>query len=92
MNEEEIRQLAQLARLDLSEEEVKRFAVEMKDIIEFCRQVNEVNTEGIETFNYSQETYNVFREDEVKECLSTEKALLNAKDIENGMFKIPKTM
>ena len=64
----------------------------MKDIIEFCQQVNNISTEGLEISTSSQEKYNVFREDVVKESMDREKLLKNCEEIEDGMFKIPKVI
>ena len=92
MNEEEIKHLAKLSSLSLTEEEVKKFAIEMNDIIEFCKQVNNINTDGLEISTSSQEKSNVFREDVVKESIDREKLLRNSAEVENGMFKIPKVI
>ena len=92
MSEEEIRHLAKLSSLALSDNEVKKFAAEMKEIIEFCKQVNNINTDGLEISTSSQEKQNVFREDIVKECMNREKLISNCEEVENGMFKIPKVI
>ncbi len=92
MNEEEIRRLAKLSRLSLTDEEVKKFSAELKDIIELCQQVNNINTDGLETSTSSLEKSNVFRKDEVKECMDREKLLRNCEEVEDGMFKIPKVI
>lgn len=81
---EEVRHVAGLARVDLDDEEVDRFAAQFADILasfETLEAVPEVESEP--------DLVNVMRADEVDECLDREAALSNAPDSEAGFFKGP---
>ena len=87
--EEEILHLAKLAALKLTDEEVKKYSKDMEEIIKFAGQVNEVDTDGINTTASTLDICNVFRKDEVKDSYNREKLLKNCKEINDGMYKIP---
>jgi aspartyl-tRNA(Asn)/glutamyl-tRNA(Gln) amidotransferase subunit C len=81
---DEVRHVASLARVDLDDDEVDRFAEQFADILaafETLDEVPEVEREA--------DLANVMRPDEVRESLGQEEALQNA-DSEGGFFKGPK--
>ncbi len=82
---EEVRHVADLARVDLDEEEVERFTDQFGEILaafEALEEVPEVESEA--------DLVNVMRPDETHDCLSQEEALQNAPESEEGYFKGPK--
>ncbi len=92
ISKEEIIHIAKLASLNLTEEEIERYAQDMTDILEFAEVVNNLNTDEIkETVGINGE-YNVFRKDEVKQTISKEELLKNAPSQDDGMFRIPKVI
>lgn len=92
ISKEEIIHIAKLASLNLTEEEIARYAKDMTDILEFAEVVNSLNTDEIkETVGINGE-YNVFRKDEVKQTVSKEELLKNAPSQDEGMFRIPKVI
>ena len=92
ISKEEIIHIAKLASLNLSEEEIAKYANDMTDILEFAEIVNNLNTDDIkETVGINGE-YNVFRKDEVKQSISKEELLKNAPSQDEGMFRIPKVI
>jgi aspartyl-tRNA(Asn)/glutamyl-tRNA(Gln) amidotransferase subunit C len=85
VDDEEVRHVASLARVDLDDEEVALFAEQFADILDYfdaLDEVPEVAQEG--------ELDNVMRPDEVREGLTQEEALQNAPETEDGFFKGPK--
>ena len=82
---EEVRHVASLARIDLDDEEVERFAGQFLDILDAFEQLDEVPAVDEEA-----ELANVMRPDEVHESLDQEDALANAPETEAGFFKGPK--
>ncbi len=88
VDKEWVRRIARLARLDLSEEEVEVFSKQLGDILEFIRQLEELDTEGVEPFGSMNTT--PMREDEPGESLEREKALMNAPEREGGFFVVPR--
>ncbi|QLD85025.1 Asp-tRNA(Asn)/Glu-tRNA(Gln) amidotransferase subunit GatC [Natronomonas halophila] len=85
VDEEEVRHVASLARVDLDEEEVDRFTEQFADILDYFEALDEVPEVEAEA-----ELANVMRPDEVHEGLSQEEALQNAPETEDGYFKGPK--
>jgi aspartyl-tRNA(Asn)/glutamyl-tRNA(Gln) amidotransferase subunit C len=82
---DEVRHVAGLARVDLEEPEVERFADQFGDILAYfdaLEDVPEVDREA--------DLANVFRADEVREGLTQEEALRNATETEDGRFKGPR--
>ncbi|MFC7020574.1 MULTISPECIES: Asp-tRNA(Asn)/Glu-tRNA(Gln) amidotransferase subunit GatC [Haloarcula] len=82
---EEVRHVAELARVDLEADEVERFTEQFGDILEAFEALDEVPETEREA-----DLANVMRPDEVHECLSQEEALRNAPEAEAGQFKGPK--
>jgi aspartyl-tRNA(Asn)/glutamyl-tRNA(Gln) amidotransferase subunit C len=80
-----VRHVADLARVDLEDDEVERFAEQFGDILEYFETLDEVPEVDSET-----ELVNVMRPDEVRESLDQDEALQNASESEAGFFKGPK--
>ncbi len=89
-NEELIRKIAANARLNLTEEEVKKFLPQLKEIMEFFSTIDEVDVKDEKSSFQPVSLRNALREDEVKESLSQEMALANTKHKKEGYFKGPK--
>ncbi len=92
ITEEEVRHVARLARLALSEEEVKKFQRQLEKILEYVAKLRELNLEGVEPTTHVIPVVNRLREDRGKESLSKEEALSNAPNTEEGHFKVPKVI
>ena len=85
MSPEEVSHVADLARIDLADDEVETFAEQFAEILEYfeaLEQVPEVDREA--------DLANVMRPDEVREGLSQAEALRNAPETEDGRFKGPR--
>jgi aspartyl-tRNA(Asn)/glutamyl-tRNA(Gln) amidotransferase subunit C len=82
---EEVQHVADLARVDLAETEVERFAAQFADILASFEALDEVPEVERE-----EELANVMRPDEVRDGLSQEEALRNAPETEDGYFKGPR--
>lgn len=89
ISKEEVRHIAKLARLELAEEEVEKFASQLSQILDHAARVRELDLKELEPLAHAVDRVNVFREDKVKKGLSREEALLNAPEKEEGFFKIP---
>jgi len=88
----QVRRVAQLARLELSEAEIAQFSVQLSAIVEYIEKLNELDTEHVEPLAHCLPICNVFREDAVQPSLSNEQALANAPDAGDGYFKVPKIL
>lgn len=92
VSKEEILHIANLARLNLEEDEIGQYIDNLQDILDFANIVNNAPTEGLDITIGANEAKNVFRKDEI-EVFSDNKALLqNAPTQEQNMFKIPKVI
>ena len=91
LSKETIEKVAQLAKLKLTEEEKETLGKQLLDIIEFVNQLNQVETEQIEGFEYTLEG-TLLREDVPQNPLPQEKALMNAPEGENGFFVVPRIL
>ncbi len=85
----DVEHVANLARLELSEQEKLKFTEQMNSILEFAEKLNELNTENVEPTTHVLDIKNIVRKDEVKESISREDALRNAPSQEDGHFKVP---
>ena len=89
---EMINRIAHLARLKFSEEEKKALRTDLERMIEFVEKLKEVDTTGVEPLLHITDAVNVLREDEVKQTISKEEALLNAPVTDGNFFKVPKVI
>lgn len=87
-----VKKVAKLARLELTETELKEFTVQLAEILEYVQKLNELDTEKIEPLAHCLPISNCFREDKVRPSLGTEKALANAPQREDEFFKVPKIL
>jgi aspartyl-tRNA(Asn)/glutamyl-tRNA(Gln) amidotransferase subunit C len=86
---EEVVHVAKLARLELTEDELERFAGQLNAILEAVGKVSELDLADVEPTLHPLELSNVFAEDEPRPPLSVEEALANAPDREDGAFRVP---
>ncbi len=89
---EEVRHVADLARLELSESEEERMTGQMNGILEYMEKLNELDTAGIVPTTHAIQLQNVFRADVVKDSLDREKALANAPESDGVNFIVPKVI
>ena len=81
-----------LAKLDLTEEEKKKAAEDMEQMLDYVDKLNELDTEGVEPMTHIFPLHNVFREDVVTNGDCREDMLANAPGTKDGQYKVPKTV
>jgi aspartyl-tRNA(Asn)/glutamyl-tRNA(Gln) amidotransferase subunit C len=89
ISREEVLHVARLARLELGEDELERFAEQLNAIVEAVGKVGELDLDGVEPTAHPLDLVNVWAEDEPRPCLSVEDALANAPDHDGGSFRVP---
>src|SRR5262245_4511681 len=89
---EDVRHVAKLARLDLSEAQLARFTTQLKSILEYVAKIAEVQVEGIEPMAHAIPLANVLRDDQVQPSLPLDKVLANAPQTDGPFFKVPKVI
>jgi aspartyl-tRNA(Asn)/glutamyl-tRNA(Gln) amidotransferase subunit C len=87
---EQVRYVAELARLELAPGEEELFTGQLNAILGYMEQLAELDTEGVEPTAHVLDLANVMRDDEPRPCLPTEEALANAPAQEKGHFAVPK--
>jgi aspartyl-tRNA(Asn)/glutamyl-tRNA(Gln) amidotransferase subunit C len=92
ITKEEVLYVAHLARLDLDDESIERFAGQIDEILGYIDKLNQVETEGTRPTSHAIFLTNAFRDDEPGEHLKRDRALANAPDQEDGNFVVPKVV
>ena len=92
LTKEEVKHVANLARLAISEEEAEKFAEQLGKITEFAEQLNELDTTNVEPTTHVLPLVNVMREDVATKGLDREVMMLNVKEQEDGQVKVPAIM
>jgi aspartyl-tRNA(Asn)/glutamyl-tRNA(Gln) amidotransferase subunit C len=90
ISREEVVHVARLARLAMTPEEAERFTEQLSNILTYVEKLNQLDTTRVEPTSHVLPLFNVFREDQVRPSLSSEKALENAPEKEGPFFKVPK--
>ncbi|MEI7590838.1 MAG: Asp-tRNA(Asn)/Glu-tRNA(Gln) amidotransferase subunit GatC [Deltaproteobacteria bacterium] len=88
----EVTHVANLARLEFSEEEKDKFTHQLNNILSYMEKLNQVDTDGIAPTTHAVELQNAFREDIVKPSLSNEMVMANAPDKAGDCFRVPKVI
>lgn len=86
---DQVKHVAHLARLAITEEDASRFTQQLDKIITYAEQLNEVDTENVEPTSHVLDIKNVMREDVSKPGLPNEEVVKNAPDHQDGQIKVP---
>jgi len=92
IDQAQVRKVAKLARLDLTEAEIAEFTGQLIAILDYVEKMNRLDTENVQPLAHCLPISNCFREDIVKESLGTEKTLANAPQRDGDFFKVPKIL
>ena len=85
----DVEHVANLARLELSEQDKMRFTDQLNSILNFADKLNQLQTDDVQPTSHVLDMKNVMRKDEVIASLPRDKALQNAANKEDGYFKVP---
>jgi aspartyl-tRNA(Asn)/glutamyl-tRNA(Gln) amidotransferase subunit C len=88
LNLEQVRHVAQLAHIGLSQEEIEKFQKQLGAILEFVGKLQKVNTQNTKPLSQTTGLKNVFRGDEINPSFSQEQALANAPERYQNYFKV----
>jgi aspartyl-tRNA(Asn)/glutamyl-tRNA(Gln) amidotransferase subunit C len=86
---DDVRKIAHLARLALSDEELAVLAPQLDAIVGYVEQLREAPTAGVEPLAHALPVQNVFRDDEPVDSLPVEQALANAPAKRESFFRVP---
>ena len=86
----DIKYVAHLARLHLTDEEQQKFGTQLGQVLGYIEKLREVDVSQVEPMAHAVPLINVTRPDEIRPSLSNEEALRNAPAQANGLFIVPK--
>lgn len=86
----DIRHVAALARIALTDEEIERFSKELGDLLEHVRALERLDTQSVAATAQVVESRNVFRSDSPRPCLDREEVLEAAPQRQGGFFRVPR--
>ena len=89
---EQVRHIAKLARIAMSDEEIERLAPELNNLLGWVEQLGEVNTDGIEPLTAVIDQKLRLRDDVVTEGDIRDEVLANAPEAQHGFFAVPKVI
>jgi aspartyl-tRNA(Asn)/glutamyl-tRNA(Gln) amidotransferase subunit C len=89
ISRDEVLHVAQLARLELSDDEVARLQEELSAILEAVSKVAELDLDGVPPTSHPLEIANAWADDEPRPCLSLDEVFANAPDREDDHFRTP---
>lgn len=89
---EQVRRVALLARLRLSDAELERFGGQVESILGYVAKIAQANVEGVAPMAHAAGLSNVLREDIARPGLSPEDVLRNAPDTDGPFFKVPRVI
>ncbi len=87
ISKEEVKHIAKLARLGLTEKEIKKMQKELSSILDYIEKLKEVDTSKIEPTSHSMRLENVMRIDQSEKPLKSQKLLELAPETKNGYLK-----
>ena len=91
ISKEEVKHIALLSRLKLTDEDLSKFTVHLDEILSYAEKIKELDTDGVEPTSHPIPMVNVMREtDEIHPSLPAEDALANAPETSGPYFKVPK--
>ena len=89
---EQVRHIAKLARIAMSDEEIERLMPELNNILGWVEQLGEVNTDGVEPLTAVIDQKLRLRDDAVTDGDCRDEILANAPNAEHGFFAVPKVI
>ncbi len=92
ITKEEVKKVAQLARLELNENEIINHAEQLEKILAYIKELEKINTNDVPCTTRAIEVINVLRKDEKKYFKNSEELLDLAPSREDKFFKVPKIL
>lgn len=89
VTKDDVNYVADLARLQLTEEETESLAGDMNSILDYMSTLDEVDTSDVEPLEHVIDLEYRFRQDKAEEPLSHEDTLKNAPDADTDYFRVP---
>ncbi len=88
LSTDEVRHVAELAKLKLTDEEVALYADQLSQILDYAERLQEIDTSTVAPTPYVLPLENIMRDDVAEPGLTNEEALANAPDSDEGFFRV----
>lgn len=92
IDERIVKQIAKLAAIELSTNEIQEFTKDLDSILEYIEVLNEVNVENVEPTSHVHGINNAFRDDVLRDSLDRDKALQCSTQTQGSSFKVPRVI
>src|SRR2546426_7014468 len=92
LSPQEVQRIAELARIGISDAEVRAVQAQLNNIFELIGQMQKVNTDGIEPMTHAQGSALRLREDKVTEENQREQLQSVAPQVEAGLYLVPRVI
>ncbi len=92
IDKEQVRHIAKLARLAVSDAEIETFTIQLGSILEYAGQLDAADTSGVEPMAFVSVQSDPLRNDEMLPSLPREHLLKNGPSIKKGCFAVPKVI
>lgn len=92
ITKQEVRHVAELARLEIDEKDLDGFARDLAEILKYAESLGRADTTDVAPTSHAVEICNAFRRDSVAQHLEPEEALKNAPQSEEGGFAVPRVI
>ena len=92
LSPEIVKYVADLSRIELTEEELDKLSKQLQDILGFIDQLSQADVSGIPATSHILPINSIFREDNLRDSLPIEKTMANAPQKENNFFVVPKVI
>lgn len=91
-SEIDVAYIANLARLELSEDERARYQEQLGSVLDYMKQIDSIDVSGIEPMAHASPVFDVMREDEARDSMPREDVLRNAPQVMNDQFAVTKVV
>ena len=97
LDKQEVLAIAELADLELSDEEVEKFSVQLSDVLDMFKKIDDIDLKDIEETSQITDLANISRKDEIKckedrTCCTTDELLRNVPDRDGNLIIVPKVL
>lgn len=89
---EDVRNIAQLARLQIEDEAIDQYVTDLSNVLELVEQMNVLDTSGITPMAHPLDATQRLRDDVVTEPNLRDKFQRIAPDVENGLYRVPRVI
>ena len=92
VSKEDVKHIANLSKLNLTEEELEKYTTELSDIVNCANELASIDVDGVKPTAHILDIKNVFRKDEVQPSYDREEILKNAPSKDAGCVSVPKVV